>query len=66
MICIIKNDRHKSVKMMLACLAAFFVGGGNYISALIIAILFAVALIVAVYTRKRKCIRLVILPCIFS
>ena len=65
MICIIKNDRHKSVKMMLACLAAFFVGGGNYISALIIAILFAVALIVAVYTRKRKCIRLVILPCIF-
>ncbi|SFH53297.1 hypothetical protein SAMN05216405_3989 [Lachnospiraceae bacterium NLAE-zl-G231] len=62
---LIKNEKHKFYKMVLACIAAFFVGGGNYISALVTAILFVSASIVAIYTRKKEYVKLILLPFIF-
>ena len=59
---LIKNEKHKFYKMVLACIAAFFVGGGNYISALVTAILFVSASIVAIYTRKKEYVKLILLP----
>jgi len=59
---VIKDEGHRFSKMVLACLASLFVGGGNYVTALITAILFVVALIAVVYIKKSKYVKMIILP----
>ena len=64
-ILLIKNVGHKISKMVVACLVSFFVGGGNYITALITAILFVDAVIAIIYAKKRKYVKFVIIPFLF-
>ena len=61
----LKNERYNFCTMVLACIAALCVGGGNYVTGLITAILFVFALIIIIFKRKKKCLKSVLIPSIF-
>lgn len=64
-ISLLQSKRHIAFKLVPACLAAFFVGGGNYVTGLTTAILFAFSIFAVIYAKKKKFLKLLILPFVF-
>ncbi|MCM1268071.1 MAG: DUF6056 family protein [Bacteroidales bacterium] len=64
-ILLLTEEKKKAGRMVLVCLLAFFIGGSNYITALITAVLFVTLLIfLPVAGQKRKAAR-ILLPFLF-
>ena len=49
-----RSGLKRAVRFLLICLASVFVGGSNYITALIIAVLFLAAFVLLLFFRKKK------------
>lgn len=60
------TEKKKTVlRLILSCLLAFFVGGSNYVTALIVAVLFATALGLLQFGKQGKKCWLLVLPFLF-
>lgn len=60
-ILLLTEEKRKAGRMALACLSAFFTGGSNYITALIMAVLFVTALgLLAAAGQRKKAVRLLV------
>lgn len=59
---LLTEDNKKAFRLVMACLLSVFVGGSNYITALIVAVLFASAAGLLFILKKGKKSRILVLP----
>lgn len=64
-ILLLKEDKHVFRRISAACLTALFVGGSNYVTGLIVTILFSSVLATVICLKRRKYLNRLLLPFIF-